>query len=110
MAETQEAAVHCERLSLGFDPPEVHPVLDHIEGALSDGVCHILLDEFRDIALHKVKTPALIANVVLQVDEPVLQGAPEALIEVVQVCMLPLQSVRCYSWNSVPRAWSTVQH
>lgn len=87
MVETIEAAVHCECLSLGLDPPKVDPVLAHIEGALPDGVCHILLDEFRAITLHKVKTPALIANVILEVDEPVLQGASEALVEVVQVCM-----------------------
>ena len=72
--------------------PEVHPVLAHIEGALPDCVCHILLDEFGAIALDKVKTPALKPNGVLEPVEPVCERGPETLVQMVQICTQGISS------------------
>lgn len=66
-------------------PPEVDPVLAHIESALPNSLQDILFDELWPVALDKVKAPALIADVVLKMLQPIFQMRAQVLIQVVQI-------------------------
>lgn len=106
--DATEHVIMRQHLTQRSAAPEVHPVLANIEGALPDCVSHILLDEFRAIALDKVKAPALKADSVLEPVEPISERAPEALVQMVQICTqgipsaLPLCIALLCAGNSMP--------
>ena len=74
-------------LTVKLVAPQVHPVLAHVEGVPADGIQHVLLDKLGAVALDEVEAPALKADIIFQVVQPVLQVAAQILVQVVQIWM-----------------------
>ena len=66
--------------------PQVTPEFSHVKGIVADRLPAVLGHEVGGVALHKVKTPAGEADVVLQPVHPVDQALAQVGIGVVQIC------------------------